>query len=160
MAWQDEMVPILRHLIDDTAETKTYTDSMLENIIVVAAQLSTVEISFDNDYMIDVTQMSISPDPTAGTRDNAFIALISLKAACLTLKAEAKASAGESIRVTDGPSTIDTTSRSTMRIERSKDMCEQYAKAKQQHLAGNARFVAAILGPYTNDSVTPIPWNF
>lgn len=160
--WQDEMVPILRYLIDDVSSTPTYTSTRLEETLAVAAQLTLFEMEngFDKEYVVDVTQVSISPDPTADTRDNAFISLIVLKAVCLVFGAEAKTAASESVRITDGPSTIDATSGSQMKYKRYEEACDRFTRARRQYLAGNAKFVAAVLGPYTNESVSIIPWNF
>ena len=43
--WQTTMVKIVRHLVDDVAET-TYDDGRLEETVAVAAQLLLNEIDF------------------------------------------------------------------------------------------------------------------
>ena len=72
MAWQNEMSIIVRHLINDLdSSSYTFTDSRVEESILVAAQLVLIEIDFDKSYTIDVDASSISPDPTtSGDKDN------------------------------------------------------------------------------------------
>jgi hypothetical protein len=160
MAWQDEMVPMLRYLIDDFGSTLTYTSTRLEHIIAVAAQLSLLDMTFDKSYAIDITQVSITPDPTAETRDDGFIGLVCLKAACIIASAEVKTAAGEGIRVTDGPHTIDLTMGSQIKQTRAKDICAKFEQARKQYLAGNSKAGVAVLGPYTYEGVNPRPYNF
>ena len=48
MAWQNEMSIIVRHLINDLdSSSYTFTDSRVEESILVAAQLVLIEIDFD-----------------------------------------------------------------------------------------------------------------
>ena len=66
MPWQNEMTIIVRHLVNDLDSTSyTFTDSRLEEAVLVSAQLSALEIDFENTYTIDVDAVSLSPDPTA-----------------------------------------------------------------------------------------------
>jgi hypothetical protein len=148
MAWQNEMVVILRHLVDDIASA-IYDNDRLEETIIVAAQLVITEVSFNNTYTIDVDALVLSPDPTENTKDNGFINLVVLKAACIILSGEAKAKALESIRITDGPTTIDTSARHKALELRAKEVCQTYEKAKVQYATGEGSGGVAILTPFT-----------
>ena len=84
MAWQNEMVRIVRHLINDLDSSNyTFTDDRLEESVLVAAQLLLKEVDFDNTYTIDTDALDMSPDPTTlTTKDDAFINLASLRIKC------------------------------------------------------------------------------
>src|SRR5687767_14574266 len=84
--WDSEMVTLLRHVIDDLAEEPKYTDSRLRQLLLVAAQLAQAENNLIQEYVINIDNQTIKPDPTStklGMRDDSFVNLIILKAACL-----------------------------------------------------------------------------
>ena len=109
MAWQNEMSIIVRHLINDLDSSNyTFTDSRIEESILVSAQLVLHEINFDKTYTIDVDGSSLSPDPTtSGSKDNSFINLVSLKSATVLLGSELKTHSLNAIALKDGPSSLD-----------------------------------------------------
>lgn len=154
MAWQNEMVRIVRNLINDhDTSDPTYSNERLEEVILVSAQLVQNEIDFDTVYSIDVDAYTLSPDPTENTRDNNFVNLICLRSALLILGSEYKTNSSNSVRVTDGPSSIDMTDVT----RNSKLLYEQalsdYTKAKVEYKAGNGMAGHAILGPYTYEGI-------
>lgn len=154
MSWANEMVIILRHLIDDVCNI-TYTNSRLEETIIVAAQLVNLEVDFDKTYIIDIDALILTPDPTASVRDNAFINLVVLKAACIILSGEAKANALLAIKIKDGPTEIDTGQRHKALEVRVTHVCEDYTRAKLQYVTGDGRTGQAVMTPFTwnrNDS--------
>ena len=64
MAWQNEMVRIVRHLINDLDSSNyTFTDDRMEESILVSAQLLLKEVDFDNTYTIDTDALDMSPAP-------------------------------------------------------------------------------------------------
>lgn len=156
MPWQNETVRILRYLINDLDNSSyTYTDSRLEETILVGAQLASMEVDFETTYTIDVDACMLSPDPTdSSTRDNGFINLVCLKAAILVLSGELKTYALNSVRVSDGPSTIDFTDVVANKQLALKNAQEMYEQAKINYQAGG-RVGQAILGPYTNVNLNP-----
>lgn len=152
--WQTECVEIVRHLINDLADTPTYTDSRLVRLLVVAALQVTEEISFSTTYTVDISLSSITPDPSASTsRDNAFINFICLKAAVILLDGELRYYSIGGVRVTDGPSTIDTTSRVGFVKQAADVMNKKYSQVKIMHQMGVAG--TAILTPYTVQNLYP-----
>ena len=77
--WKKEMTSLLRYVINDTDTTRReYTDERLCSLIITSAQLTQGVVDFPRDYTIDVANSGISPDPTAGARDNGFINLVLL----------------------------------------------------------------------------------
>ncbi len=83
MCWQEDMVTMLRYLINDVAIPTVHTDERLEQTILVAAQMVINEVDFVVDYTISFTEHTLTPDPTEGTKDNAMIELTVLKAGCM-----------------------------------------------------------------------------
>ena len=109
MAWQNEMSIIVRHLINDLDSSDyIFTDNRIEESILVSAQLVLHEIDFTNTYAIDVDGSSLSPDPTtAGSKDNSFINLVSMKTATILIGSELKTHSLNAISLRDGPSSLD-----------------------------------------------------
>mgnify|MGYP006412278733 CR=1 FL=1 len=151
MAWQNEMVRIVRHLINDLDSSNyTFTDDRLEESILVAAQLLLKEVDFDNTYTVDTDSLNMSPDPTTlATKDDAFINLTCLKATCIILGSEVRTNALNAIVVKDGPSSIDMRGISAGFHVLYKDMCAKYEHYIMQWKAGNSIAGQAILSPYS-----------
>lgn len=149
MSWQIEMTTIVRNIINDTAKSPTYTDIKIQELIVVAAQLIKREIDFENTYTMDVTELSIAPDPTTPYRDDGFINLVSLKCALMMLASELKTYAAQSIRVSDASSSIDMSGAYRASKDLYDTLSEDYQAAKFAYQAGNLNAIRAILTPYT-----------
>lgn len=161
MSWQVELTVILRHLINDLDTVQSYSDSRLEEVLAVAAHFVLTDTTFDTEYSVDVDETTISPDPTTSSpKDINFTTLVCLKAACIISSAETKTYAMSGMKITDGPSTIDMSPVAQSMISRQKDICGKYESTRKQYLLGNAKNVAAVLGPYTNESADILPWNF
>ena len=158
--WQNEIVIILRHLINDLGSPPTYDDSRLEETILVAAQLLIYEVDFNKEYTIDVDSGTLSPNPVAEAKDNAFVNLCALKATCIILGSEYKTNTTRSVMVQDGPSKIDYTGV----VDQSKTIWEEsikrYAHARVQYQAGNSIAGKAILSPFTSELTDVIRGNF
>ena len=109
MPWQNEMTLIVRHLVNDLdSSSYIFTDSRLEEAVLVSAQLASLEIDFENTYTIDVDSVSLSPDPTeSSNKDDSFINLVSLKTAQMLLGSELKTHSLNAISLRDGPSALD-----------------------------------------------------
>jgi hypothetical protein len=149
VTWKSEMTQILRNLImDNNPENETYADDRLYQAILTAAQLVQTEVSFPNDYTINVSCVSLTPDPTSGTRDDGFINLVSLKAACIIATGEYKVSARMALSVKDGPSVADGRDVAKAKQELSKNYCEAYQNAKLEYQAGYRSAGEAIVGPH------------
>lgn len=138
MAWQDETIETIRIVIGDTECPFSYQDDRLERISIVAANQVLNETDFDNNYVVDVSLSSITPDPTDITKvpakDNLFICLIALKAACLITRAEMKAYAKiGGINVHDGPSNVDTKGLFANYIALVKQFTDDYEYLKMNY---------------------------
>lgn len=156
MAWQDEMVMILRVMVNDLDTPYKYTDARLQTVIVAASNMVEFDCAskFTQDYIGDITALSITPDPTDrvnNTRDDNFVTLTLLKSACFVDNAAAREAArkgGVSIR--EWNTSIDTRGifNAFMTIfESDKGWCEQYQESKFIYLAGQSMGVG-VFGPF------------
>jgi hypothetical protein len=154
MSWQNEMVRILRFLINDISGS-TYEDCRLEETLIVAAQLQSAAIDFDNTYTIDVDSLTLSPDPTeTNPKDDWFINIVCVQAACIILNSEAKTLAAQAYRIKDGPSSIDVSASYSSVKQMADDLCDKLAQMIMEYKAGNSVGGQAILTPYTQDRLT------
>ena len=154
MAWQGENSTMVRHIISDVDPTNyKYTPRRLETTILVAAHLLSTEVDLKNNYDINVEQCLLDPDPTEqSTKDNDFLSLVTLKAACIILGSEVKAESGNAISIKDGPSQIDLRGVSGTLTSLYKDICGKYEKMLLDYQAGNSLAGHAVLGPYAPGS--------
>ncbi len=154
MAWQNEMVRIIRHIINDLDSANySFSDSRLEETILVSAQLVLTEIDFDKTYTVDVDALTLDPDPTTGgDKDDPFISLVSLKTACLILGSEVRTNSLNAVSVKDGAAAIDMRGVTAGLTSLYKDLSAKYDQAVLQYKAGNSVVGHAILGPYVPGS--------
>jgi hypothetical protein len=153
MSWQNEMVRILRFLINDI-NSATYEDCRLEETLLVAAQLKYAAIDFNNSYSIDVDSLSLSPDPTeTNPKDDWFINIVCLYAASIILSSEAKTLAAQSYKIKDGPSSIEIGDAYKATKELADEMAERVDIAVMQMKAGDSVGAQAVLTPYTQEYV-------
>lgn len=152
MAWQDQMTIILRSLINDLDDSPyTYADARLQTILLVSARLMLINVDFANSYTVDVTNATLTPDPTdPATQDDAFVVLTSLRAACIILGNEIKAESGNAISIKDGPSAIDLRGVTGTLTTLYKDLSSRYEELLLEYRAGNSVAGQAILGPYSS----------
>lgn len=144
------IIIILRVLINDVSEA-IYEDIDLKRIIVVAAGLVKQEISLDISYTMNYSTFTILPDPT----EEVFINFTALKAAIILLRGELKDIASNTFKITDGPSTIDTTSRYSSSKNLLEDLVEQYDLDKINYSMNNSigGYRAVITTPTTEDRI-------
>jgi hypothetical protein len=163
MSWNTEMPVFLRVLLNDTSDDPTYTDARLRELASIAALYVSVDIA-NSTYAVDVETFSITPDPTIDPRDNSFIALVGLKAACLIGRSEAKTAAGQSIDVKDGTSSVGLKGIGKAKLDISNSLCEDYQKAKLAYMTGDNMGFHAIVSPFhvwaENQACRPRYWDF
>ena len=148
------MGTIVRHLVDDLDSTKyKYSPNRIETALLVAAQLTTMNVDFNNTYTINVEGCTLSPDPTdAITKDDPFIALICMRTACIIIGSEIRSESGNAISIKDGPSAIDLRGVTQTLAILYKDLCEKYEHLLLEYRAENSVAGQAILGPYAPGS--------
>jgi hypothetical protein len=141
------MTTIVRHLVNDVdSSSYTFSTDRLETTILVAAQLMIMNVDFNNTYDINV-------DPTdTDTKDDPFIALACLRAACIIVGSEIRKESGNAISIKDGPSAIDLRGVTSTLIVIYQDLCKKYEEALLDYRAGNSVSGQSILGPYSPGS--------
>ena len=151
MSWQNELVRIVRFLVNDL-NAESYTDERLEETILVAAQLISCSMDFANTYTIDVDSLVLSPDPTStNPKDDWFINVVVMKAACIILGSESKTLAAQSYRITDGPATIDIQGAYKATKEMYDSCSLKLEKMILDYRCGNSIAGQAVLTPYTHE---------
>ena len=111
LMWQDQVIPIVRVLLNDLTSPFEFSDRRLEQLCAVAAHLVTSELYTNFVYKVNIAAREIDPDPYI-SEDSAFINLMSLKAACIadvsTYRQEAMRSG---IKSRLGPAWLETVDR-------------------------------------------------
>jgi hypothetical protein len=156
MAWQNEMVVVLRHMIDDLDPTNyTYSDSRLEETILAATYILQVDMEFNASYQVNVDEGSLIPDPTTtAPKDDDFIALCSLQAAIILYRSLMKTYSLKGFMISDGPSSLDTRGVVANLNIVYKDLVQKFDEAVFMYKAGKYGFGKSILGPYSPGSDT------
>lgn len=155
----EELIFILRNLINDVDAT-TYSDDSLLNLLCTSAFLVISETSFIEGYVVNLQTKAIIPDPTySNTADIPFMSLTALKAAYLLLYNEAKVHISRSIKIIDGPSTIDlkgqADSSSKLAAERKAEYDQLKKQLKLEYEGGSG---LAIMTPTTVETIMYNVW--
>ena len=153
--WKSEMVRILRYLINDLDVSPTYSDDRLEETLLVASQFVINDVSFSVTYSVDVDECSLSPDPTSAPKDNPFINLACLKAACIIDRGVFRDKARQAgILIKSGSEQINTTGMlDGYKHLLDKGYCAVYAEAKKDFLFGGGTVGEAIITPFSSPNV-------
>lgn len=156
MSWSLEIPIIVRTLINDLSDNPTYSDERLQQVIVVAAKYVQFDVILDHQYAIDVSVPNISPDPTTD-RDEIFIALVSLKAACIVDQSELRTKAAmEGIRAALGPASLSVGgSLEGLKMIIEKGACATYDELTSHWDVKDATAIRAILSPFVGNHFDP-----
>lgn len=156
--WQDTLVKMLRAEINDL-DASNYTDSRLEDVLVVSAYQVLQAANFYNNYVVNIQNCSITPDPVT-LNDLDFSVLTVAKAACTILRGEAKSAASKAVMIKDGPSVLDNRTASNNLQESAKTICEAYKEMIEAYqfsggTGDNESMVLGqfVLGPYSPGSL-------
>ena len=133
----EDLILLLRGVIQDDGTTETYTDEQLSKSLVTSGLLVCNEVNLSVAYTFNITASTITPDPMADPMDTQFIGLLLLRSACLITRAEQKKKAG-GVLVKDGPDTFDTTKQGASSKSVADDFCKQYTEAKLQFSMGSS----------------------
>ena len=156
MSWQIEIPIIVRTLIDDFGDIPTYSDDRLIQIITVAAKYVQFDVVLDYQYTVDVANLSITPDPT-NNRDEIFISLVGLKAACIVDQSSLRTKAAlEGIRASLGSANISIgNSLQGLITILEKGSCASYDELVSHWDVKNATAIAAVLSPFVGNKFNP-----
>lgn len=156
MSWQNETAIIVRVWINDLSDSPTYSDERIQQLIMVAAKYVKLETNLETDYIIDIINNTISPDPNT-VNDEIFTGLVALKAACLLDQSTFRTKAAtEGIRAALGPASLSVGgSMEGYRDILNKGPCTMYEQLKLDYEIGNTSLFKAILGPFSGNQFDP-----
>jgi hypothetical protein len=156
MAWKDELTIMVRTLVNDIGETYTYSDERIQQVIVVAAKYVQFDVVLDNTYTVNVSVPDISPDPT-DNNDDIFIALVSLKAACIVDQSTFRTkSAMEGVRASLGPASLSVAGQSAAwRTMLELGPCAAYDELTSHWDVKEATAIRAVLSPFVGNKFDP-----
>ena len=156
MSWDIELPIIVRTLVDDLSETPVFSDDRLKQVICVAAKYVQFDVALDHLYNIDVSNLTISPDPT-NDRDEIFICLTSLKAACIVDQSSIRTkSALEGVRASLGPASLSVSnSLEGLKLILEKGSCSTYDELTSHWDVKDATAIAAVLSPFRGNQFDP-----
>lgn len=156
MSWQIELPIIVRTLINDWDDIPTYSDDRLLQVIAVAAKYVQFDVVLDHQYTIDVANPNISPDPTED-RDEIFISLVSLKAACIMDQSSLRTKAAlEGIRASLGSANLSiNNSLQGLIVILEQGSCAYYDELVAHWDVKNATAIAAVLSPFVGNKFNP-----
>jgi len=157
MAWDTDLVLMLRVLVGDLNIPQKNTDAYLKRILIAAGILVVNDIDLSQDYIFDISNITIVPDPVI-LGDILAQALIPLKAACIMNQSQFQIALSQGIRVRDGDSQIDT----SVSFGGYKDIlqlgpCASYSLLLNWELQSQSSLVGkAVLGAYRAPGDSPI----
>lgn len=153
--WQTLYIKVLRILINDTSldSDLKYTDSRLEDVLVVAASQVNEEARIST-YTVDITPPEITPSPLS---DDTYRNLVTLKAACIVDRGDMRhAALVNGLEAKCGPAVMKVARRvDGFATLIDKGFCQAYDEAIRQYLFGNVNFAKGILSPFINSDFFP-----
>lgn len=151
--WQNVMTLMTRHLINDLGGTEVYEDNRIQQAIILAGIIVSQEYDFSEDYIFDFEGLDITPDPVSES-DNAAIALITLKTACIMNINQIQSSVKTGIRIKDGDSSVDTTAGFGGYSDILKNgPCATYKSLiEKTNISASMGRGKAVFSPYSNDA--------
>ena len=149
MAWQDNMVIMLRGAIGDDGDTPRYSNDRLVDVLVTGAVFVITSINFRKaTYTVDVATQTISPDPV-GMQDNDMMILTVLRSACIIAKSEHRNAAQKAVSFKDGPATVDLREAANQLKAWADSLDAEYKDAVVTYKTGHGLVGRAIVTPAT-----------
>lgn len=155
--WDVDLVLMLRVLLNDLNSPQKNSDIYLQRVLVAAGIFVDNEIELTNDYIFDIANITITPDPVS-LQDISVQALLPLKAACMINQGQFQTAVSQGIMVRDGDSMINT----SVGFKGYADIlkygpCSAYEKLKYQLQASSSALVGgAVMGAHRGPNDSPI----
>lgn len=148
MPWNVDLVTMVRSLIGDMSSSN-YSDNRLRQVIAIAAFEVNNSAGIQKTYEINISQISISPDPIE-EKDINFSVMTAYKAAVLVLQGEVRNQSLNSISINDGTSSINLTDVTKSLQSLYKDLSARYEDLLNTYIMEESSLNGqAILGPYS-----------
>lgn len=149
--WQLELTELVRAIIFDLSDTPDYSDEDLLRVIVAAAHLVAKAGEFSQDFKVDISSQSITPDPSAtSTKDEDFLNLVALRVACGLDIAKSRIQNANAVLVKDDRNTYDFRDTAKGFLELLKlGHCKVYETALLDYQMGRGgEYATIILSPF------------
>ena len=153
MSWDTDTVQIVRYTIGDVDTPQKYTDARLKTVCVIAANLVNNDITLKNVYTISIQAETISPDPTLDPIDLKFLDMIATRASILILQGELKLYANNSVKIVDGPSSIDVAGVFVNTQRLLTDLSKDYSMMKNMYVMNSDNYGKTVMTPTINTGV-------
>jgi hypothetical protein len=148
MPWNIDLVTMVRSLIGDMSSLN-YSDNRLRQVIAIAAFEVNNSTGIEKNYEINISKVSISPDPIE-EKDINFSVMTAYKAAVLVLQGEVRNQSLNSISINDGTSSINLTDVTRSLQSLYKDLSTRYEDLLNTYIMEESSLNGqAILGPYS-----------
>lgn len=149
MSWQDYSVIQLRHAINDVDEPVRYADNRLQLAWLVGASYVVNEFTLQSNYVVDLLEMSIVPDPTGSSlgTDQWATNLITLRSAIIMVGNDLKLSTNSAWSIRDVHMSVDMKELYKANKIILDEVKEQYEFIRMQYCLGVQPSVQAILTP-------------
>lgn len=156
MSWKKEIPIIVRTLINDLSDTPTYSDERILQVVAVAAKYVQFDVVLDHQYIVNVVNPTITPDPTADN-DSIFISLVSLKTACIIDQSVLRTKAAmEGIRAALGSAQISVAgSLAGIKLILDQGPCAAYEELTSHWDVKEATAIRAVLSPFVGNKFDP-----
>ena len=144
----NEIIIIMTSLLQSSSES--YAEDVLERLACVAAIGVKLENEFDKTYTINLTDATISNIDSES--DQPFILFVAYKAVIDLMKAELRTATKQSVKIVDGPSTIDLSSVAKNYTDLIDSLEKQYDTMKKDYVIsrnGEGSFGYAVITPTT-----------
>lgn len=151
---------MLRTMLSDAGcgET-TYSNTRLEQLLITAAYFLPVDINFNSDYIVDVEQQTISPDPIGQEDGPEFINFMVLRAACMADEGNFRNSALlQGVKARCGPAVLETNSYGQYLKELlTSGPCKSYEDLKNEYNFSyeGRRIIRAVMSPFVSNDFYP-----
>lgn len=155
MSWDIDVVETVRYLIGDVDSPQKYNSTRIKTAAIISSNFVCREVSLSNIYVINIAAQTILPDPSLSDPvDYGFLDLISLRTSILILQGELKIYATSSMRIMDGPSSIDVTGifQNTKKIM--DDLNLTYCIAKNRYIMNSSGYGKSILSTTINNGIS------
>jgi hypothetical protein len=158
--WQNTSLIMIRTMLNDAGcGTTTYTNSRSEQLLITAAYFLPVDINFNSDYVVDVEQNTITPDPISTSDGPEFINFMVLRAACMADEGSFRnAALLQGVKARCGPAILETNAYGQyLKDLLTKGPCKSYADLKDEYNFSydGAKIIRAVMSPFASNDFYP-----
>jgi hypothetical protein len=157
--WLDITSSMLRTMINDSGADLTYPDSRIEEVLITSAYLLPLEIKFDTNYIADVVNYTITPDPLTTTDGKDFMSFMVLKGSCLMDESAFRSAALiQGITARCGPAALQVGNHGAYL----KDLvnlgpCQLFRTLKTRYRYEGGKTIRAVMSPFVSNNFST--WN-